>query len=213
MEKQRFIFDIDGTLLVPDYSYERDYFKSALSNDDAAHFIPMIGKLLSEYENSQKRYDVDTLSDYLSRKSEIDISPSIVVGWKEAFQECESIVIDGVIETLEDLKRKDKSLVILTNWFLDVQTKRLEECGIRDYFDEIYGGEMAIKPNKMSYMMACGKYPVEEAVMIGDSLQYDVYGAMDTGLDAIYYNPKKTDNFDKNKVKSIGSLKEIRRMY
>lgn len=30
MEKKRFIFDLDGTLLKSDYSYEHDYFESVL---------------------------------------------------------------------------------------------------------------------------------------------------------------------------------------
>lgn len=49
--------------------------------------------------------------------------------------------------------------------------------------------------------------------MIGDSLDNDVYGAMNAGIDAIYYNQKNEDNFDKRKIKSIGSMKKLKEMF
>ena len=39
MEKKRFIFDIDGTLLVPDWNYEEEYFSRVLSSSDVDIFL------------------------------------------------------------------------------------------------------------------------------------------------------------------------------
>lgn len=213
MEKQRFIFDLDGTLLLPDYSYEKDYFKSVLSRDDAEFFIPMIPELLEDYENSYRRYDTKKLSRYFTAHSGILITDKIIRGWKEAFGETESKMVDGVVETLEELSRRDKDMAILTNWFLNPQLKRLERVGIKDYFTDFYGGEYAIKPHAESYRMACGRYLMEDCVMIGDSLNRDVLPAMAVGLDAIYFNPNNNENFDKEKVKSIGNICKIGKMY
>lgn len=213
MEKQRFIFDLDGTLLLPDYSYEKDYFKSVLSRDDAEFFIPMIPELLEDYENSYRRYDTKKLSRYLTACSGILITDKIIRGWKEALGETESKMVDGVVETLEELSRRDKDMAILTNWFLSPQLKRLEKAGIKDYFTDFYGGEYAIKPHAESYRMACGKYLMKDCVIIGDSLDRDVLPAMAVGLDAIYFNPNNNDNFNKEKVKSIGNICKIGKMY
>ncbi len=213
MEKKRFIFDLDGTLLKPDYSFEREYFRSVLSKNDAEYFVPMIPSFLAEYENIHLRYDESLLSKFLSEKSGILISPKVVTGWKNIVGETESVVIDGVIETLEYLKSKDKSSVVLTNWFFEPQTRRLKKSGILNYFEAVFTGDIVMKPNPQSYRIACGEYPVERAVMIGDSLQNDVYGAMQVGMDAIYYNSKSKDNFDKNKIKSIGSMRMIKERY
>lgn len=213
MEKQRFIFDIDGTLLESDYSYEIDYFKSVLSSEDAERFIPMIGKLVAEYEKKHICYDVSLLSKYLTYESGVVISKKMINDWKQALSETTPIVIDGVVDTLEELKHRDKSLAIITRWFLEPQVIRLEKSGLKEYFDDFYGGDSFIKPDRQGYMDACGKYPIDECVIIGDSLEADVYGAMDIGLDAVYYNPKNNQDFDKDKVKSIGNMKDIKKLY
>lgn len=213
MEKQRFIFDIDGTLLVPNYSYEKDYFMSVLSKDDALKFIPMIPNMLVGYEKSFPRYDKELLSKYISKMSGVLITPKIIEGWIHAYLDIESVVIDEVIETLDYLRFKDKSLGILTNWFLEAQIASLKNSRLINYFDGIYGGEISIKPNSLSFKLACCKYQIDECVMIGDSLEADVYGAMNIGMDAIYYNPKNNNNFDKNKVKSIGRMSKIKEFF
>lgn len=212
MEKQRYIFDLDGTLIVPDYSYEREYFMSVLSKDDAKRLIPMIPKLLASYEISHPRYDKELLSKYISKTSGVLITSRIIEGWVNAYKDIEPVVIDEVIETLDYLHYKDKSLGILTNWFLEAQINRLRKSNLFNYFDGIYGGEIASKPNPLSYKIACGKYSIDECIMIGDSLENDVYGAMNIGMDSIYYNPKNNNNFDKNKVKSIGRMSKIREL-
>lgn len=213
MEKQRFIFDIDGTLLEADYSYEIDYFKSVLGREDAKRFIPMIGELVERYEQKYMKYDISLLSKYFTYESGVVISEEMINGWQQALSETTPIVIDGVIETLEDLKYRGKSLAIITNWFLKPQIIRLEKSSLKGYFDDFYGGDSFIKPDRKGYIDACGNYPIDSCVMIGDSLEADIYGAMEIGVDAIYYNPKNKDDFDKDKVKSIGSMKEIRRLY
>lgn len=95
MEKQRFIFDLDRTLLKADYSQEKNYFKSVLNYEDSKKFIPMIGKLLSEYEKNHERYDVLMLSKYLTEKTEINISTKITNGWKQSLGETDAMIIEG----------------------------------------------------------------------------------------------------------------------
>ena len=212
MEKKRFIFDIDGTLLIPDWNYEKLYFDSVLEKFEFDIFYPQIPKLLEEYEKNFPRYDVVELSRFLTMKSGVLITPEIIIGWNKALGETKPEIIDGVVESLEYLKSKDKSLVALTNWFLEPQIERLKSSGIDSYFDNVYGGELGIKPSREAYMNAMGEFNIDSSIMIGDSLDFDVYGYGRIGMDAIFYNPKGKD-YDKAKVKSIGSMKKIKEMF
>lgn len=205
MEKQRFLFDIDGTLLESNYSYEQEYFMSVLNSEDAKRFLPMLGRLVAEYEQRHMCYDISLLSKYLTYKSGVLISKEIINGWQQALSETPPIIIEEVVETLNDLKHRNKSLAIITNWFLKPQVIRLEKSNLKDYFDDFYGGDSFIKPNRQGYINACG--------MIGDSLEADIYGAMEVGIDSIYYNPNNKNDFDKSKIKSIKNMKELRRFY
>ena len=212
MEKKRFIFDIDGTLLVPDWNYETEYFSSVFDKSDFDTLYPQIPKLLEEYEKSFPRYDVDELSRFLTMKSGVLITPDIVKGWNKALGETDPVIIDGVVETLDYLKSKDKSLVVLTNWFLEPQISRLKSSELLSYFDFVYGGELGIKPSPEVYKNACGEFDIDSSVMVGDSLDFDVYGPQSVGMDSIFYNPKDK-NYDKAKVKSIGSMRKIKEMF
>lgn len=213
MEKQRFLFDIDGTLLESNYSYEQEYFMSVLNSEDAKRFLPMLGRLVAEYEQRHMCYDISLLSKYLTYKSGVLISKEIINGLQQALSETPPIIIEEVVETLNDLKHRNKSLAIITNWFLKPQVIRLEKSNLKDYFDDFYGGDSFIKPNRQGYINACGRYPIDECVMIGDSLEADIYGAMEVGIDSIYYNPNNKNDFDKSKIKSIKNMKELRRFY
>ena len=205
MEKKRFIFDIDGTLLIPDWNYEKLYFDSVLEKFEFEIFYPQIPKLLEEYEKNFPRYDVGELSRFLTMKSGVLITPEIIIGWNKALGETKPEIIDGVVESLEYLKSKDKSLVALTNWFLEPQIERLKSSGIDSYFDNVYGGELGIKPSREAYMNAMGEFNIDSSIMIGDSLDFDVYGSGRIGMDAIFYNPKGKD-YDKAKVKTKSVL-------
>lgn len=213
--KKRFIFDIDGTLLASDFSFEERYFRSVLSNDDANILLSMITEILDEYEKSHTRYDIKDLSRFISIRSGIDISPQIIEGWDLAFRSIDSVLIEGAMDAVSYLKDQGYSLAILTNWFLTSQIQRLENSGFLQYFDDIYGGEIGIKPNKESFELACGRFPKEECVVIGNSYIMDIKGSTDALIDAIYYNPrnKEFEMPQRGKVKSIGSMKMIKEMF
>ena len=80
---KRFIFDIDGTILEEDYSKEREFFKKELSSQEGNIFIPQISDLIKGYERDNDRYDVNLLSEYLTRNSGVEISPELIYKWRE----------------------------------------------------------------------------------------------------------------------------------
>jgi len=45
--------------------------------------------------------------------------------------------------------------------------------------------------------------------MVGDNLDFDVYGALDFGIKAIHFNPKGNSEFEGLTINSIEELKNI----
>lgn len=213
MGKKRFIFDLDNTLVQTDYKPEFEYFQSVLSEEDQIKFIPRIGKLLSSYEQEFRKLDVNELSTYLTNKSEVNITPTIIDGWRRTMANLKSKPVPGIKESIVHLKGLGHSLVVLTNWFEQDQSIRLRRSEIRDYFDCIYGGDTFLKPLRESYILAAGEFDPKDCIMIGDSLDNDVYGAYRAGMDAIYYDPKGKGGYNKHLVKSINHMDRLREMY
>jgi YjjG family noncanonical pyrimidine nucleotidase len=98
---------------------------------------------------------------------------------------------DGAIEVLDYLKAK-YSLHIITNGFHDVQAGKIKNSNLEHYFTTITNSEMAgcKKPNPLifEYALKAANADKETSIMIGDCIEADVQGALDCGLDAIYFN-------------------------
>ena len=121
-------------------------------------------------------------------------------------------LFDGTIEILEYLKPKYK-LHIITNGFAEVQTKKMCNSKIENYFQTITNSEMAgaKKPNPMIFEYALNKSNAQKhsSVMIGDSIEADVLGAINFGIRAIFFNPNQ-QNIDQN-VTQIKHLLELKK--
>ena len=101
-------------------------------------------------------------------------------------------VIDGAHELMDFLKRKGYRMHMCSNGFHEVQYKKLDACGLRDYFDTIILSEDAgvNKPAKayFDYALRVSGANRETTLMIGDNLQSDILGALNAGLDAMLFN-------------------------
>ena len=210
--KKRFIFDLDGTLLHGDYIAEIEYFRSALNKEDAEKFLLLYFEKLCEYESLHQKYDYSSLSKFLSEKTGINITCEIIDGWVKVNATMNDKLLDETKSMLEYLKDKKKSLVVLTNWFKYTQEERLRNAGILEFFDGVYAGDLNLKPNKESYLNACGNFCIDECIMIGDTIEKDVIGPNKFGIDSIYYNPENKE-YDKSKILSINSFDKIKEMF
>lgn len=123
-------------------------------------------------------------------------------------------LLDGAIELLEYLKPKYK-LHIITNGFQEVQVGKLNNTDLIRYFDVVVNSEMAgvKKPNPKIFEMALDMANVKKknAIMIGDSYEADVLGALDIGLDAICYNYHQ-DNIPSS-IKQVTHLNELKKIF
>jgi len=120
-------------------------------------------------------------------------------------------LFEGAVEILDYLILKYK-LHIITNGFEEVQHKKLKNSGIDHYFSTVTTSEEVglKKPNPKVFLTALNKansLPAQ-SVMIGDSLEADILGANNIGMQTIFYN-YRNENISK-KIKSIDSLLEIK---
>ena len=208
--KKRFIFDLDGTLMNADFSKEDDFFASVLSKDELEVFLPEKCLLLNEYEALFPRYDIRLLSKFMSEKTGLNISEDIVREWIMINSSLDDVLVDGVVDLLEYLKGKEKSLVVLTNWISEGQINRLSNIGLLRYFDDVIGGDYALKPTRASYLRAADKYDVKNCVMIGDTYEKDVLGPRSYGMDAVYYNEKgNVNSYGEEGIKKMIKVKEM----
>ena len=120
-------------------------------------------------------------------------------------------LFDGTIEILEYLYVKYK-LHIITNGFKEIQQGKLNNANIDKYFVTVTNSEMVgvKKPNpkifKHALNMAMAKE--ENSIMIGDNYEVDILGALNTGLDAIYFN-YHDDSFEDG-VKEVNNLLQLK---
>lgn len=98
------------------------------------------------------------------------------------------------VEALSYLKSK-YTLHVLTNGFSDVQFKKLERTGLRDYFKFIITSEEAgaHKPSPYIFNYTLGKLQAEadECLMVGDDPEVDLVGARACGMDQMFVNHEK----------------------
>lgn len=98
---------------------------------------------------------------------------------------------EGAWEILDYLFPKYK-LHIITNGFQTVQAGKLKNSNIEHFFQTITNSEMAgvKKPNPLIFEYALNKANAtkSKSIMIGDSLEADIEGAINVGLDAIFFN-------------------------
>ena len=205
---KKFIWDLDETLLSGDFSYENIYFKEKLQGQDIECFLQNKHDYLIEYERTFFKYDVKLLSDFLSLKSGIVIDETVIRGWNEHNKTIPDTIHMGAEEVLSYLQSKGYQNILYTNWFKDVQEERLRRANLLEYFSEIYGGELAIKPNAVGYKKIIKDVNPNEVVMIGDNIINDVLVPRSIGITSYHYDPLNKNN-DKNKIKTLKKIKEM----
>jgi putative hydrolase of the HAD superfamily len=101
-------------------------------------------------------------------------------------------VFPYTFEILEYLTKKDYTLHLITNGFIQVQTRKLQNSGLDKYFNEMITSEASnsLKPKKEIFDYALQKTGanLKESIMIGDNQDADIAGALNAGMDAVFVN-------------------------
>jgi putative hydrolase of the HAD superfamily len=119
-------------------------------------------------------------------------------------------------EILAYLIDKGYILHLITNGFENTQHSKLKNSGLTNFFKEVITseGSNSLKPNKEIFEYALGKTKalVNESIMIGDSIEVDILGAMNVGMDQVFVNHHNITT-DVKPTYIVNSLKELEKIF
>lgn len=106
-------------------------------------------------------------------------------------------------------------LYIISNGFNEVQYKKLHLSGIHKYFSRIFISDQLgfHKPSRdfFDYVVKSTNARKKECLVIGDSIEADIDGARNAGIDCIFYNSRALAH-DLQGIPEINSLIELKAM-
>ena len=122
-------------------------------------------------------------------------------------------LFDDALETLSYLKARYE-LHIITNGFAEVQFRKMSNSNLSHYFKTVTNSEMAgaKKPNPIIFQHALhlAQAQKSESIMIGDSMEADVQGALDFGMKAIFFNSNQIEVAENIiQISTLAQLKTI----
>ena len=226
-------FDLDHTLWDFDKNSELAFgaiFKIHFQNVDILAFMKVYIPINQE---CWRLYQTDKISHNELRYNrfkqsfdaiKIDISDEEIEFLGEKYLELlpeNNHLIEDTIEVLEHLQ-KNYTLHIITNGFTRVQHRKMQNSGLHTYFQTIVNSEMAgvKKPDAQIFQTAIdlANATISNSIMIGDSWEADVVGAMNFDMPAIYFNQNncQKNSLEKSKYQSkhieINALSEIKKL-
>ena len=217
-------FDLDHTLWDFDKNSEMAFdriFKNKCTEictqDFIKHYIPINQECWRLYQNdkithqelryNRLKHSFDALDFIISDEDINQIANDYI-----EFLTDNNHLFEGAIEVLEYLKPKYK-LHIITNGFANVQDKKINNAALSGYFETITNSELAgvKKPNSIifDYAVNLAQSSKEKSIMIGDDFDADVNGALNAGMDAIFFNIRNIET-PKN-YKQINHLLELKK--
>ena len=219
-------FDLDHTLWDFDknseLAFERilnNYFPNIKVEDFIAIYAPINQACWKLYQkdkitHQELRYKrlkdtFDILKQEIS-DNQIDVISDEYIEFLPDFNH----LFDDAIEVLNFLYEKYQ-LHIITNGFAQVQYKKLNNSNIIHYFKTITNSELAgaKKPNPIIFEHALNVANAQknESIMIGDCLDADVNGALDFGMEAIFFNPDQIEVAQS--INQIANLAELKKLF
>ena len=130
------------------------------------------------------------------------------------------LLFPDTIEVLEYLIDKKYKLHLITNGFEVTQHCKLKNSGLDKYFIEVITseGSNSLKPHKEIFDYAFQKANAvpEESIMLGDSIDVDILGAMNVGIDQVYINHLTKEPGiinDRKPTYTVYSLKELENIF
>ena len=202
---QHILFDLGGTLMhgrgdwVPIF----EHADQALTNKLLENHIKLKAKIfrtrLHEYYAQRDKDFRETtyhfvLRELLKELGYAEVAESIIRSALDAMfsvTQTNWILEDDTVAALRDLKSNDYHLGIFSNAGDDKDVQKLiENFGIRSYFDFVLTSAACYyrKPHARAFEIALAQWsiPPEDAAMVGDSLEADIFGANNLGMQAIW---------------------------
>ena len=123
-------------------------------------------------------------------------------------------LFEGALELLEVLKNRFR-LHIITNGFDKVQQFKIENSGIESFFEFVFTAEKVgfKKPHPEIFIQSLKTVntTAEASIMIGDSFEADILGALNQGMQAIHFNSHNEEVHAKCPI--VYSLDELKALF
>jgi putative hydrolase of the HAD superfamily len=124
----------------------------------------------------------------------------------------QTALFPGTKEILKELREQDYRLHIITNSFKEIQFIKLENSGIRDFFEAVLCSEEVgkNKPNPEIFHEAMLRTKAESSnsLMIGDDFEADVIGASRVGMRGILFDPDQL-HAERQEIERVTSFYEL----
>ena len=205
MKYEFLLFDADHTLF--DFN-KSEYF--ALKNALDFYSLPSTNDVIERYSVINIKYWKMLERGEIDKKS-LMLARFVEFAKEYGFEDKAEVLSDlymtnlareahlfaGALEMVEKLSKKYR-LFIITNGVKSTQDGRFGISPITKYFEKIFISEVigAEKPSKVFFDAVengIEGYSREKAIVIGDSLSSDIKGALNAGIDCIWYNPIKKE--------------------
>ena len=217
------LFDLDDTLL--DFSANEidslnklfQHHGYELSDELYQVYNSVNKQLWAEYENGSIGLD-DVIN---SRFSKTMLSVGKVVDgrvWEKMYRDllgqgCQRI--EGALDICQNLSVSHR-LFVITNGIARTQKKRLEQSGLSGFFENVFDSQSIgfQKPSKefFDYVMNhIDGFNKKEALIIGDSLNTDIKGGLQSGIDTCWIN-RNAQKFAKE-IQSTYTITSLMELY
>ncbi|WP_298780603.1 YjjG family noncanonical pyrimidine nucleotidase [uncultured Polaribacter sp.] len=215
MQIQHVFFDLDHTLWDfeknSDLTFEKIFLKYNIKIDIHA-FLEVYKPINLNYwklfrnekvTKSELKYGrLKNTFDALNYTVSDDLIDLISVDYLDFLPHFNHLFPDA-FQILDYLKNKYQ-LHIITNGFEETQAKKMESSKIAHYFDKVITSESVgvKKPNSKVFEFAFQITGAnkDNSIMIGDSIEADIEGALNVGMKAIHCN------FDQQKISNINFI-------
>jgi putative hydrolase of the HAD superfamily len=118
------------------------------------------------------------------------------------------------MDVLNYLHEKAYPMHLITNGFETTQHQKIKNSKIDVFFKEVITSEQAgiMKPHAAIFEYALTKTNAEasSAIMIGDTLEVDILGANNAGIDSAYFNPAQPPTSDIKPTYILESLLDLK---
>lgn len=197
-------FDLDNTLW--DFSAnsrlamkltleQNDLLEKLESFDSFFQVYELINKSLwSDYHSKKITKQILTVERFSKSFQKFNISD---LNWQELNRRylenmaLQTGLFPNTLETLRLLKAKGYQMYIITNGFREVQRLKLVNCGLDGFFSKVFISEeiQTTKPHRQIFEHALTSTNAlkRKSVMIGDSWETDIEGALKFGMDQIMF--------------------------
>lgn len=197
------VFDADFTLWAPDYfatcelvgrhlGVPRKYLHKFTQElvQSLYEFIPLIGCNVVTTDLLLKHLDTKMHSMFMRCNLSADEVIHELMNPKFACCKVNPDALDSVMYLWVNNYRQ----ILKSNWWIEVQIVQLRKFGLFPFFESFYGPIWSyFKPHAEGADFLKNNNP-EHYLMVGDSIEYDIKFAKNTGMHSAWFNPGGISN-------------------